>query len=347
MSARFMRSASRALALALVASIPIALSAQTGGKSASDDNPSRWDIFTGYSYLAPKGTVTVATPGHTANYDAVNVGGLFSGAYFFNRNIGVQAEFGVHEWGASSGLPVGTPGSNIGTHGNDDGFLTIAGGLIARFPQGNITPFLHGLVGTARVEGPFFQGPKWGPALTAGGGMDYETPLFDHHLAIRLFQADFEYMHADFGPDPNFGGRANINAARLSTGLVFHAGSITPPPPATLACSASPTSVFPGEPITVTANVGNTLPKDHVIYTWAGQGVTGTDTTAKVDTTNLAPGSYRIFAWEDASSGVTQDPEFRKQFEAMELKLAEKSNENIELKLVSKAAIDKAAAQVQ
>jgi hypothetical protein len=62
---------------------------------------------------------------------------------------------------------------------------------------------------------------------------------------------------------------------------------------------------------------------------------------------NLAPGSYRIFAWEDASSGVTQDPEFRKQFEAMELKLAEKSNENIELKLVSKAAIDKAAAQVQ
>jgi outer membrane protein OmpA-like peptidoglycan-associated protein len=294
MSARFMKSVGRALTLALIASVPITLSAQTGGKSAPDDNPSRWDIFTGYSYLAPKGTVTVATPGHTANYDAVNVGGLFSGAYFFNRNIGVQAEFGVHEWGSSSSLPAGTPGSNIGTHGNDDGFLTVAGGLIGRFPQGNITPFIHGLVGTARVEGPFFQGPKWGPMLTAGGGMDYETPLFDHHIAIRLFQADFEYMHADFGPDPNFGGRANINAARLSTGLVFHAGSITPPPPATLACSASPTSVFPGEPITVTATAGSLEPKLNAIYSWSGSGASGNGTSTTVATTSLDPGNYSV-----------------------------------------------------
>ena len=36
--------------------------------------------------------------------------------------------------------------------------------------------------------------------LTAGGGMDYETPWFDHHLAIRIFQADYEYMHINWGP---------------------------------------------------------------------------------------------------------------------------------------------------
>jgi len=30
--------------------------------------------------------------------------------------------------------------------------------------------------------------------------MDYETPWFNHRLAIRIFQADYEYMHADFGP---------------------------------------------------------------------------------------------------------------------------------------------------
>ncbi len=80
---------------------------------------------------------------------------------------------------------------------------------------------------------------KWGPDLTAGGGMDYETPWFNHHLAIRMFQADYEYMHADWGPVP-YGGRANINAARLSAGIVIHAGSIAPPPPMTLACSANP-----------------------------------------------------------------------------------------------------------
>jgi hypothetical protein len=43
---------------------------------------------------------------------------------------------------------------------------------------------------------------KWGPGLTVGGGMDYETPWFNHHLAIRLFQADYEYMHADWGLSP-------------------------------------------------------------------------------------------------------------------------------------------------
>jgi len=37
--------------------------------------------------------------------------------------------------------------------------------------------------------------------------MDYETPWFNHRLAIRIFQADYEYMHADFGPGAD-GGRA-------------------------------------------------------------------------------------------------------------------------------------------
>jgi hypothetical protein len=287
-----LKSAGRALALALVALVPVALSAQASGKSASsNDNPSKWDIFTGYSYLAPKGTVTTTLPnGSTvsANYDAVNVGGLFSGAYFFNRYVGAQAEFAIHEWGTQS-----SNGSNIGTHGNDDGFLTFGGGLIARFPQENITPFVHALVDAQRVEGPYFQPAKWGPGLTVGGGMDYETPFFNHHLAIRLFQADYEYMHANFGPGA-FGGRANINAARLSAGVVFHVGSITPPPPATLACSANPASVFPGEPVTVTATAGSLQPKLNVVYSWSGAGATGTGTTTTIQTGSLDPGNYSV-----------------------------------------------------
>ena len=38
----------------------------------------------------------------------------------------------------------------------------------------------------------------------------------------------------------------------------------------------------------------NLLPKNHVIYGWSGQGVTGTDTVAKLDTSNLAPGTYTV-----------------------------------------------------
>jgi outer membrane protein OmpA-like peptidoglycan-associated protein len=126
-----------------------------------------------------------------------------------------------------------------------------------------------------------------------GGGMDYETPLFNHHLAIRIFQADYQYMHADFGPGV-LGGRANINAARLSAGVVIHAGSIAPPPPVTLACTASPTEVFPGDPVTVTATAGSLNPKENVVYSWTGNGVTGNGTTATVNTADLAAGSYSV-----------------------------------------------------
>jgi hypothetical protein len=290
------KSLSRAVVVALVALTPIALSAQAGGgKSSSATNASRWDFFAGYSYLAPKGTVTTPTTtggSVSGNYKAVNVGGLFSGAYFFNEHVGAQVEYGFHEYGVQN--PNGGP---VGTKGNNDGFQTIAGGLIARFPMENITPFIHGLVGGANVNGPTFQPNKWGVGLTAGGGMDYETPLFNHHLALRLFQADYEYMHVNFGPGPNPpGGRANINAARLSAGVVIHAGSIVPPPPVTLACSANPTSVFPGEPVTVTATAGNLEPKLNAIYSWSGSGASGNGTSTTVQTSALAAGNYSVKA---------------------------------------------------
>jgi hypothetical protein len=289
------KSLSRVFALACLAFTPIAMAAQDSTKSApkvsQDDYASRWDIFLGYSYLAPKDTVEVPQPGGTTvpySYNAVNLGGLFSGAYYFNKYVGAQAEYGIHEWGDSS-----SNGSNVGTHGNDDGFQTIAGGIIFRYPMADITPFVHGLVGGARIDGPDHNPFRWGPDLTVGGGMDYGTPWFDHRLAIRIFQADYEYMHADFGPQV-YGGRANINAARLSAGLVFHVGSIAPPVPPTIACSANPSSVFPGDPVTVTATTSGLNPKQNAVYNWSGDGATGNGTTATVATGSLAPGNYTV-----------------------------------------------------
>jgi hypothetical protein len=271
--------------------MPIALAAQSSpaAKGASEGSPSRWDIFLGYSYLAPHGTVATPIVGGTvtASYDAVNVGALVSGAYYFNRFVGVQGEFAEHEWGAA------VAGSNIGTEGNDDGFITGAGGLIFRFPSGNITPFVHGLVGGADVDGPFQNPRHWGPALTVGGGLDYETPWLNHHLAIRLFQADYEYAHVDFGTG-YYGGRANIDAARLSAGFVLHVGEIAPPPPVTLSCSASPTSVYPGDPVTVTAAAGSLDPKLSAVYSWSGSGAMGSGTTVTVATASLAGGTYSV-----------------------------------------------------
>ena len=99
------------------------------------------------------------------------------------------------------------------------------------------------------------------------------------------------YTHEDWGTGL-FAGRANIDAARLSAGIVFHVGSITPPPPVTLACSVSPESVFAGEPVTVTATAGDLDPKLHAIYSWSGTGATGTASTTTIATTSLDPGTY-------------------------------------------------------
>jgi outer membrane protein OmpA-like peptidoglycan-associated protein len=267
--------------------MPVALTAQNSTKPAAaapaGDSASRWDIFAGYSYLAPKGTVQTLQPNGTTvgvSYDAANLGILTSGAYYFNKYVGAQVEAGEHD------MTVNSPSSN-------DGFVTLAGGLILRMPTENITPFAHALVGPARIGGPDYQPYTWGIGLTVGGGMDYSTPLLNHHLAIRLFQADYEYMHADFGTGV-WQGRANINAPRLSTGLVYHIGALAPPPPVTLACSASPVSVFPGEPVTVTATAGALDPKLNVIYSITGPGVTATGATATVATATLAPGNYAV-----------------------------------------------------
>jgi outer membrane protein OmpA-like peptidoglycan-associated protein len=221
----------------------------------------------------------------SASYDAVNVGGIVGISRFLNHYVGIQGELGIHEYGVQQ------TGNATGSTGNDDGFTTVAGGLILRAPSGNWTPFAHGLFGGALVSGPFHNPNTWGPDVTVGGGLDYETPLLNHHLAIRLVQADYEYMHVDFGGNWN---TANINAVRLSAGVVFHAGEFAPPTPVTLACSASPATVFPGDPVTVTATAGSLSPKLNVIYNLTGPGVTSNTTTATVATAALAPGNYTV-----------------------------------------------------
>ena len=289
-----LKSASWVFPILLLTSASVDVAAQASpaakGNNAPGQYASRWDIFAGYSYLAPKGTVDVPQPNGTVvpfSYDPVNIGGLFSGAYYLNQHFGAQVEFGEHNWGTELAP------SNVGTHGNNDGFDTIAGGTIFRYPTGKLTPFLHGLVGLARVGGPDFNPYTWGADLTFGGGMDLETPLFNHHLALRLFQADYEFMHVDFGSG-TYGGRASINAVRLSTGLVFHAGSVAPPTPITLGCTANPDSVYPGTDVTITCRPGNLNPKMNAIYAYEGAGAKGSGTTATVNTSSLAPGSYTV-----------------------------------------------------
>ncbi len=288
------KSVIRLLSLACVAFIPLSLGAQVvpSANPATGYLVPKWDIFVGYSFLAPSASVTTTNGATTINYDHVAVGGLFSGAYFFNRYIGAQAELGIHEWGVQNGS------NPTGTHGNNDGFTTIAGGIVVRYPTENFTPFAHALFGGADVDGPAHSPFTWGPAVTVGGGLDYETAWWQHRIAIRLIQADYEYMHTDFAGYPITTGSfapatVGINAMRISAGIVFHPGW-NPYPPVTLSCTAIPDSVYAGEPVSVTAVAGNLNPKLNTDYTWSGNGVTGNGMTATEATTDLAAGSYTV-----------------------------------------------------
>ena len=280
---RPVRSIGRLLLAACAVSLGVTgLQAQTAPAAPSEPNPSRADIFLGYSYF---GTHSPIKPANI-QYSSIDLGAIGSGAYYFNKYVGGEVVFAAHP------------------DGKNDSLYTISAGPIFRYPAQNFTVFAHGLVGGAKLGGP--NGPagynptKWGTALTAGGGMDYDTPLFNHKLGIRLFQADYQYIHDNFGPaNPGggiVGGRANISAAQLSSGILWHIGSIIPPPPVTYSCVASPATVFPGDPVTVTGTAANLNPKKTATYSWTSDAgtVSGTSSTANVDTKSLNPGSYTV-----------------------------------------------------
>jgi hypothetical protein len=229
-------------------------------------------------------------------FDSVNLGVIGSGAYWFNKYIGAEGVF--------IGNPDGCP--NGGCTGGD-GFYGGYAGPIFRAPMQNFTLFAHALAGGVRGSGPniatYATGTTmaepwtWGASVMVGGGMDYDLPWFNHRMGIRLFEADYRYIHLDYGAQNTatgvLGGRANLDSAELSSGLLFHFGHIVPPPPIAYACSASPASVMPGETVTITGTATNVLPKKTPEYSWSGDG--SPKSTSNVVTVSVsAPGSYKV-----------------------------------------------------
>ena len=121
-------------------------------------------------------------------------------------------------------------------------------------------------------------------AMQAGGGLNL---YLNRNWGIRLLEAD--YVRTTL---PNAAANAQ-NDMRLTFGITYHISSAAPAP-VTLACVANPVTVFPGDPVTVTATAGGLNPKLNAVYTWSGAGVSGTGTTANVATAALAPGSYTV-----------------------------------------------------
>jgi hypothetical protein len=249
-------------------------------------SPSRVDIFTGYSYY---GLHSDNNPSGE-QFGSVNEGAIGSGAYYFNKYFGGEVAM------------IANP------NGNGDGFYGYYAGPIFRLPLQNYTLFAHGMAGGVRGVGPNNPGGvgynpyTWGVGLLAGGGMDYDLPFFNHHIGLRLFEADYRYTHIDFGPaNPAIylqGGRANLDGVELSSGILWHFGSIVPPPPVTYACAVTaPTgTIYPGDPVTVTGTATNLRPKKDVHYKWTSDSgaVSGDSNVAAIDTKTVAAGTYTV-----------------------------------------------------
>ncbi len=290
MYVRVLKSVGLGLVLAVVALVPIALTAQavpTAKGAPADQSLSKWDIFLGYSALIPNGTIN-SRNAPAYGYDAIDWGAIASITRYFNRNVGLQFEGDEHIL-----LPE-QPKKSLSQPGDD--FSGGSAGVVYRFPHGNVTPFLHALVGTEQV-GSYWQTDVFGFSFTGGGGLDVSTPAFNRHLSIRLFQGDYQYVHASFSAAQ--GGSVNFNPqGRISAGLVFGIGTILPPPPIALACTATPVTIFPGDPVAVSATASELDPKLNAIYSWSGvAGLKGSGTSASFDsaaTASLAPGTYTV-----------------------------------------------------
>ena len=275
-----------ALILLTASIIPRLCTAQAAPAGSSLPNASRFELFGGYGYFHPFNSSIYNQP-----YDPIP-GGVVAGATgFFNRYVGLQAEY-THFYNSP-----------------DYCLSTVQGGPVFRRPVGRFVPFAHIVGGGAQV-GPSYlhngssNGCTWGWAATGGVGIDYvlAAPGLGDHLAIRPIQADFHYSDVTYSNQLTgssyTGGEGQITAFRLSAGLVYRIGSVTPALPASYGCEAQPVTVYPGDPVTVTGRVINLEESKRLlpVYTWSSTGgrITGSAGGATIATADMAPGDYSV-----------------------------------------------------
>jgi hypothetical protein len=261
---------------------------------AQDQTPPKADFFLGYQWLNPGGDQPVpgSNPVIGVKTPSMPAGFGLAGAYNFHPNIALEGDLGAN---------FHSPGQSI---------YTVSVGPRFTWRSEGINMFLHTLVGLNRLEVPGV-GNHNAVGAILGGGLDLGITKT---IGIRLFEADYVWARHNFAnvvpptlPDLQ---RPTYNGARIRSGLVVNLGGEEPVPVAA-SCSIQPSEVMVGEPITVTATASNFNPKHTLTYTWSSTGgkITGKDTTASIDTNDVAGGSYT------ATARVT-DPKAKKNNEA-------------------------------
>ncbi len=245
----------------------------------SDSNP-KWDLFVGYQWLHPG--ITVPAPfGNPSNPTPFKVPDMTKGfgsalTYNFAPHVGLEFDLG-HNWGDA----------------NYETTASVGPRLMFRTDGANY--FLHALGSYNRLAVSGLN-PHDGIGAVLGGGMDLPIRKW---ISLRLFEADFVWAHHNYADDagPQFASlmRPNAEGVRLRTGLFFNWGGAPALTPAA-SCSVQPTEVMVGEPVTATVSATNFNPKHTLTYSWSGNGVSGKDTSVKIETADATPGNYTATA---------------------------------------------------
>jgi hypothetical protein len=263
---------------------------------AQDENFPKADIFVGYQWLNPGGTVPTGRDqfgnpiGTKLPAIAQGVGAAFG--YNFSKYMALEGDYGGN-WDN----PVNETTASVGPR------------LTWRTEGVNL--FIHTLGGLNRLT---VKNVKTDDNLGAilGGGIDITA---FRALSIRLFEADFvlaRHNFSDFvGPLIPSWRHPVLEGARLRAGLVFNLGGGKPAAPVAASCSVKPSEVMVGEPVTATVTPSNFNPKHTLTYNWSSTGgkVSGKDATASIDTNGVAGGSYTVTA-------RVSDPKMKKGGEA-------------------------------
>ena len=234
---------------------------------------SRLDIFAGYSFLTVHGEIFGYKFSETHNAPIVGA------SYYITRNLGLEGQL------------------TFSSSGSTDCFSSAQGGPVMRFFAGSqLSFFAHADVGETKMGIRNLQDCSWNPSVAAGGGLDYIFASTGNHLAIRLIQADYQYVRLNY----NFldvTGTTNVNVPRFSTGLTFRLEEIEPPSakiPKSFECRTNPAEAYAGEQVVLAALAnGYDFAKPYSIH-WTSTGGTvvypGPDVL--LETQGLAPGSY-------------------------------------------------------
>jgi len=249
---------------------------------AQGDVAPKVDVFTGYQWEAPGGTVpsnlgTFNNPGSQRLND-IRYGGNAALTYNFDKMLGLSLDYGVSE-------------QNLTT------YQTLSVGPRFMWRRDGINPFIHAMVSLNRLTAPGLTANN-GIGAIAGAGLDIQVNRF---FGVRLAQVDYVWGHHDYSDlvAPQFPDlrRPSLEGVRASAGFVWSFGYPAEKAP-TAACSAQPAEAMVGEPITVTATGSGFNPKHTLTYTWSSTGgkISGNNSTASIDTNGIAGGSYTATA---------------------------------------------------